>query len=700
MFSIYSLFLLNAVAFTPERPFNFSFSLNEGHEIVALVVPFTTHPSCAYSATNRESSIKYIDESQRIAWKQLEPLQVYFACHILDHLAWRSSPEGPLNQPSAILNYNLEFAASRDGGDFLSKRSQTLSVYTGDTPGLILSLARQIYGADIEATAQILAHFSKHYPSSLIGGSTWRQSRWKAVGGGGSTGPSSRMVQRVLRAFPDEVIKLQSLIRLESFTAGPTSKKVKKRSRDLSPDQNLNDDVSIAISTCKRLHLFVDTARHLRAVIGSQTAHGTFGGSNLVIREILVVDDGSSVDDWESMKRQFPEFRFAKARGAGHAASLNLMLSMIRTRFLLYLEDDWRFLPNPTLSPAMLAYVRNRCRYFVGAGDVSYDTPGKCAFLSMLDAARRILLVEGANRSSITSGGVVQVLFNAQSSRFCATGGEQGVGVAIDAGTPALDINSEEYEVPSQCVHESHTLVDGGWLRKLDGSIDNLDKKRKSMKCESAREVCDNYEIDYSLLYSEHEFAIPHVAEDEYFQTTGEPPVSSQDARSTSDAGETLQKLGFRNHDFSYWPGLSLNPGLWDVPAVVSGLILLRKSILCEHETQEARILGTLDSAQGSEHFVECQSRASLTSTQQDSERGPVLRQEQEHGASEQADKYTSYVMFDEKDPTFEQRWSLMTHAAGLRMTFLHTHVFLHTGARASAYSITGRKRPWDPVHT
>lgn len=104
-----------------------------------------------------------------------------------------------------------------------------------------------------------------------------------------------------------------------------------------------------------------------------------------------------------------------------------------------------------------------------------------------------------------------------------------------------------------------------------------------------------------------------------------------------------LHEFGAMEHDFSYWPGLSLNPGLWDLSLIQCAL--------------------------------------STTTGQQPSP------EQQEQAA----------MMFDPQDPRFEQSWSLRGYDAGLRVAHLPLNVFEHAGTDVSAYVMNGQHRPWDP---
>jgi len=109
---------------------------------------------------------------------------------------------------------------------------------------------------------------------------------------------------------------------------------------------------------------------------------------------------------------------------------------------------------------------------------------------------------------------------------------------------------------------------------------------------------------------------------------------------SSSSITYSLHEFGSMDphHDFSYWPGLSLNPALWD-------LVLLRQA---------------------------------MTTTTTSSGGG------------------TGSSMFDEGDDRFEQSWSLKGYYQGVVVGYLHRHVFMHNGDDISAYNLNGEKRGWE----
>jgi len=103
---------------------------------------------------------------------------------------------------------------------------------------------------------------------------------------------------------------------------------------------------------------------------------------------------------------------------------------------------------------------------------------------------------------------------------------------------------------------------------------------------------------------------------------------------------------GLRNHYFSYWPGISFNPGLWDLHAIKSRILH------CKMTPQESQLKNNR-----------------MTTT-------------------------TTNIIFDVNDDTFEHRFSMLSHAVGLRMGYLPAMIFKHEGI-FSAYTLNEIKRSW-----
>ena len=119
-------------------------------------------------------------------------------------------------------------------------------------------------------------------------------------------------------------------------------------------DQSLSQTpipFTIAMTTCRRLGHFLSVAKHIESFV--------YSFSESFVTEVMVVDDGSPDADRLSMLRAFPNFTFIfkSIQSRGHAASLNMIMKHVTTRFFLYLEDDWKLLREPILSPPLLKGV-------------------------------------------------------------------------------------------------------------------------------------------------------------------------------------------------------------------------------------------------------------------------------------------------------------------------------------------------------
>lgn len=91
-------------------------------------------------------------------------------------------------------------------------------------------------------------------------------------------------------------------------------------------------DVTVVTCTCRRLAFFEKMQQSLREnLVGLDSVH-----------EWLIIDDNSSDTDRVTMGGLLPGARFIlkDEAGMGHARSLNMMLDEVRTRYVLYWEDD------------------------------------------------------------------------------------------------------------------------------------------------------------------------------------------------------------------------------------------------------------------------------------------------------------------------------------------------------------------------
>ena len=109
-------------------------------------------------------------------------------------------------------------------------------------------------------------------------------------------------------------------------------KKISNRQKSLLPK------VTLSITTCKRFDLFEQT---INSIINCFDID--------MIDNWLCIDDNSSEEDREKMKKLYPffNFHFKDVSQKGHCNSMNLIkryvTDIFKTPYLLHLEDDWKF---------------------------------------------------------------------------------------------------------------------------------------------------------------------------------------------------------------------------------------------------------------------------------------------------------------------------------------------------------------------
>lgn len=93
--------------------------------------------------------------------------------------------------------------------------------------------------------------------------------------------------------------------------------------------------VTFSITTCKRLDLFKETM---------DTFLNCCTDLDRISRWICI-DDNSSKEDRDEMKRLYPffEFVFKTEAQKGHVKSMNMIREMVTTPYLFHMEDDWKF---------------------------------------------------------------------------------------------------------------------------------------------------------------------------------------------------------------------------------------------------------------------------------------------------------------------------------------------------------------------
>ena len=97
--------------------------------------------------------------------------------------------------------------------------------------------------------------------------------------------------------------------------------------------------ITLTITTCKRFDLFEQTINSFINCVDDVD----------MIDNFLCVDDNSSDEDREKMKKLYPffTFHFKNIQDKGHIKSMNIIrnyvLETFKTPFILHIEDDWKF---------------------------------------------------------------------------------------------------------------------------------------------------------------------------------------------------------------------------------------------------------------------------------------------------------------------------------------------------------------------
>jgi hypothetical protein len=92
--------------------------------------------------------------------------------------------------------------------------------------------------------------------------------------------------------------------------------------------------ITFTITTCKRLHLFLNTmASFFENCLDI----------DLIDRWILS-DDHSSISDIQHIKNTYPMFEIYHSPSRGQAHNLNTLFSKVETEWFFHCEDDWDFI--------------------------------------------------------------------------------------------------------------------------------------------------------------------------------------------------------------------------------------------------------------------------------------------------------------------------------------------------------------------
>jgi len=126
-----------------------------------------------------------------------------------------------------------------------------------------------------------------------------------------------------------------------------TVQKLQKR----APSAIARETVTLTITSCKRLELFEKTVNSFLNCCEDLDRIGRW----------ICIDDGSNAADRKRMTKLYPFFEFVwKAPGdKGHAASMNMILDLVKTPWLLHLEDDWHFIVRGSYVTRSIAILRD-----------------------------------------------------------------------------------------------------------------------------------------------------------------------------------------------------------------------------------------------------------------------------------------------------------------------------------------------------
>lgn len=93
--------------------------------------------------------------------------------------------------------------------------------------------------------------------------------------------------------------------------------------------------VTVTITSCKRLSLFLQTMESFMRCVCDKG----------FIKEYICIDDNSSEEDRQQMKRDYPFVKYIMKDETtkGHVKSMQMITSLINTPYIFHLEDDWLF---------------------------------------------------------------------------------------------------------------------------------------------------------------------------------------------------------------------------------------------------------------------------------------------------------------------------------------------------------------------
>lgn len=323
-----------------------------------------------------------------------------------------------------------------------------ISLFTGDDPGQVLDWYQLVYGWSADFRNSVSVQLSDVAGADFVGGKEAVRIRrlaavrpfllptkglaspWRLSGDGanvvlnswgrycqGTTRDSSEMSMLLPRVHMTcDMDKVISMLSGKWLSTPVHEFKGFERSRGKSAemkDFTFRFSITIVITTCRRLKFFLVTAEALAAAFG-----GTFTGTE--VQEVIVIDDSSSMEDRLVMLEKYPDFTFVlKSSGAvGHAHSLNIMTRIVTSRYLIYLEDDWKYHAIPIFSNSFAPGI---FKYVDSSGGDSHDFSLIWLVRSMVDIISKSTLPAEIDVETIVEP-IAQILFNDQGQSECARG--------------------------------------------------------------------------------------------------------------------------------------------------------------------------------------------------------------------------------------------------------------------------------------
>ena len=97
-----------------------------------------------------------------------------------------------------------------------------------------------------------------------------------------------------------------------------------------------SNKITVTMTTCKRFDLFRRTMISILKYVKDLKQY---------LFDWIVIDDNSSEKMRNQMKEEFPfiTYIYKDETNKGHARSLNILMDMIKTPYVMNIEDDWEF---------------------------------------------------------------------------------------------------------------------------------------------------------------------------------------------------------------------------------------------------------------------------------------------------------------------------------------------------------------------